>query len=53
MQLAIVRLVPGGLLDNLQGLDAPDLQSKLLTNALEAGVKDSGKSRRWLESFII
>ena len=40
VELAVVRLVARRLLDDLELLDAPDLQADFLADALEAGVED-------------
>ena len=50
VELSLVGLVILSLLDDLQGLNAPNLESNLLADSFVAGVKDSGQSSWGLES---
>ncbi len=49
VQLALVRLVRGRLLDHLELLHAPDLETGTLSDPLVAGVEHGGHAKRRLK----
>jgi hypothetical protein len=51
VELSLVGLVILSLLDDFQGLNAPNLESNFLADSFVAGVKDSGQSSWGLESY--
>ncbi len=52
VELALIALLSWRLLDNLQLLNAPDLDADFLASAFEAVVEDSGHSGGGLEFCV-